>query len=600
LPQRQDFDPGPGLVTNDTTFAANGRWSAGSNVRFWEGKAQSIGGFESLVSTLLTGVCRKAFPWTDVPGQLNIAFGTHTNLEIWYGGSLFDITPLLALPAVTLGANPITTHNTTANVDVAQPAHPYVVGDSIIITGASVVATVTINGTWIVTAVTANTWSFVAGSNANADATGGGSAVVVTPQRPFMAGQIDGTGSSGYSTGAYSVGPYSSISAADYFPRTWSTGAWGGQLLASPRGGTIFQWLNDTTQRATALPGAPAQITQMLVAPNGGGFQVFALGCNQEVSGVFNPMCIRHSSIRNNTEWNTAAGTTAREYVLTGGGRIVGGLMLGEQLMVWTNKAVFIGSFVGSLNQPWNFRHIADHCGLIAPNAAAVLGEAAYWMAPDRQFWRCYMGSVPQPIDCPIRDDFEDNLAFSQADKIIASTCAQFNEVRWDYPDGRDGYENSRYLQVCVVGVDQGAWSSGIMARTAYVDAGPSPSPIGVTYAGNCYWHEAGQSADGNNLSGYIQTADLYLDDSIIATINGVFPDFTDQQGSVNLTMTARMYPQGPETSVGPFMLAVGTQKADFRITGRLFRLRIDFSASPSSFRLGKLSFEYEPSLASR
>jgi hypothetical protein len=47
-------------------------------------------------------------------------------------------------------------------------------------------------------------------------------------------------------------------------------------------------------------------VTYALVAPMEGGYQLFALGCNEEVSGNFNPLCIRHSSVRNNTEWNTA------------------------------------------------------------------------------------------------------------------------------------------------------------------------------------------------------------------------------------------------------------------------------------------------------
>jgi hypothetical protein len=51
-------------------------------------------------------------------------------------------------------------------------------------------------------------------------------------------------------------------------------------------------------------------------------------------------MCIRHSSIRNNTQWSTtASGSTAREYILTGGGRIVAGRMVGPYMLVWTNDA---------------------------------------------------------------------------------------------------------------------------------------------------------------------------------------------------------------------------------------------------------------------
>src|SRR6202012_954844 len=104
------------------------------------------------------------------------------------------------------------------------------------------------------------------------------------------------------------------------------------------------------SEGAAALDNATTQGTQIQLTPLNGGYQRFALGCNEEVSGVFNPLCLRHSSIRDNTEWSTSAsGSTAREYVLTGGGRIVGGRMAGPNMLVWTSDALFLGTLVGAL-----------------------------------------------------------------------------------------------------------------------------------------------------------------------------------------------------------------------------------------------------------
>jgi len=311
---RIPLDLPPGLNDDDTRLAASGRWADGSNVRFRLGRPQVIGGWEALTGTPLTGVCRAAFPWTDNAAALNIAFGTHSNLHLWQGGALFDLTP----------------------------------------------------------------------------ATG------------FTPGAIDGAGSAGYGTGAFGVGGYGLPSAGDYFPLTWSLAAWGQNLLACPRNQTIFAWTNDTSARAAALANAPANVTHMLVAPLNGGYQVFALGCNEEVSGVFNPLCIRHSSIRNNTEWSTSdPGSTAREYVLTGGGRIVAGRMAGPYLLVWTGDALFLGAFVGSLNEPWRFDRVGRNCGLIGPNAAVVVGQTAYWASPDRQFYSYAVAGSRSPSRAP-------------------------------------------------------------------------------------------------------------------------------------------------------------------------------------------------------
>jgi hypothetical protein len=423
----------------------------------------------------------------------------------------------------------------------------------------------------------------------------GGEVFDITPASGFTVGAIDGAGSAGYGTGGYGVGGYGQPAVTDYFPLTWSFGAWGQQLLASPRGQTIFAWTNDTGAKAAALTNAPAQVTHMLVAPLNGGYQVFALGCNEEVSGTFNPLCIRHSSIRNNTQWSTASGSTAREYILTGGGRIVAGRMCGPYMLVWTGDALFLGSFIGALNQPWRFERVGRNCGLIGPNAAVVVGQTAFWVSPDRQFYSYGLGGQPQPIPCPIRRDFAEELAASQGDKVVASSNAEFSEVRFDYPDRRDGYENSRYLALALSGPDAGAWHRGIMARTAFVDAGPSAYPIGVTYDGAAFLHEKGRSADGAPFSWFIETADSYLDPDGTLLIRGLWPDFKDQAGPVTVTVAGRMEPQSADAVAQSAAMAPGAGRADLLASGRLFRLRFAGESAPTGCRIGKPTFDAAP-----
>jgi hypothetical protein len=381
----------PGIVSDDTTHEASGRWADGSNVRFRLGQPQTIGGWEALTDSRFGGVCRWILPWSANDGQLHLAFGTHTGLAVWVGGGLYNISPAGLAP-----------------------------------------------------------------------------------------GQIDGTGQAGYGTGPYGAGGYATPTIDDYYPRTWSGGAFGQDLIASPRLGTIYQWdPSDPTEPASPVAGAPERVAFCLVAPQD---QIFALGCNEEASGEYNPLCIRHSGVRRATEWltDTPGDSTAREYVLSGGGRIMGGRTIGAYLLVWTEASVFLGTFVGQLGQVWRFDKVGDHCGLIGPNAAVVVGQSAYWISPDKQFWSYTLGGEPQPMACTIRDDFAENLAAAQADKIVASSLGDYSEIWWDYPDARDGHENSRYVAVPIAGPDTGAWYRGRMARTARVDAGPGSSPLAV------------------------------------------------------------------------------------------------------------------------
>lgn len=660
---RIPLDIPPGLQADDTTFAAAGRWADCDNVRFRLGKAQLRGGWETLISDTLSGVCRSAFPWTDGDALLNIAFGTHATLELWQGGALYDITPTLKCPPrdctitatdasttytvthpghgletgdsvvltgeslaratiagtqtitvvdadsytfvdataadqiKTLGSNPLSVTNGSKTVTVTETAHNIADGTRVTIAGATAVGGITPNGTFDITVVDANSYTYEFSSAASSTATGGGSAVTVevpltatlkvAPQNAFEAGQIDGTGSAGYGTGGYGVGGYGEPSTTDYFPRTWSLSAWGENLIANPRYGTIFEWdADDTGVVAAPVLNAPRQVTYALVTPTR---QVMAMGTNLELSGVFNPLCIRVSDVEDNTDWTTRSDNLAEEIVLPGGGRLVAGRVIGQYVLAWTTSGVFLGTYVGSSSQGWRFDQIGRNCGLIGPNAAVIFGQTAYWISPDRQFWTLPLGGVPLPIECPVREDFADNLAASQADKIVASSIAEFGEIRWDYPDARDGYENSRYVVLQVAGSDVGAWSRGVMARTAMVDAGPSNYPCGVTYAGNIYWHERGNSADGGALSGYIETADMYLDPNVTAMVRSVWPDFENQVGACDITITTRFKPQGDETVKGPYAMGVGDDKVDVRTKGRLARIRISSESAPSEWRLGRL-----------
>lgn len=372
---------------------------------------------------------------------------------------------------------------------------------------------------------------------------------------------------------------------------TWSMGAYGQTLIASPRNQTIFQWSNAPATPAAPIAGAPANVTFALVAPTR---QVFALGCNEEASGVFNPLCIRHSGISALTNWTTlsSSASTAREYILPGGGRIVAGAMIGKYLAVWTTHNLFLGTYVGQVNKVWQFDRVGDHCGLIGPNAVAVLGSTAYWISPDRQFHAYSLGGAVQTVACPIREDFADNLAASQADKVTATTIAEHNEVRFDYPDGREGYENSRYISVCVAGPDAGSWHKGIMARTAMTDAGPAQYPVGVTYDGMFYWHEKGASADGGALSWFIESADVYMDENRVIKARQAFPDMADQAGPVEMTLTTRFYTQGDATVRGPYTITPGQDKVDIMASGRLIRVKFAGNSAPSYVRPGRVLFE--------
>lgn len=530
----------PGIVVDDTTFSVGQTaWSDMDKFRFWRDKPQVLGGWQKLVNTSLTGVCRNAYSWSDNAAQLNIAFGTHTNLQLYLGGQLYDITP----------------------------------------------------------------------------ASG------------FTAGNINGTGGAGYGTGEYSVGYYSQPSNNAFYPLTWSLSAYGQYLMACPRGQTIFEWTNNTADPAAALSNAPANVTYMLCSNTR---QVIAFGCNQVADGVFNPRNIRGTDFQNPTQWTpNDLGEGAFEFTLSGSGQIMGARLIGDYIFVWTDSGLYQGSFDAS--NGWLFPQIGHNCGLAGPNAAVIVAEqSAFWFGSNGQFWGCVLGGVPQIIPCPMQEDVFNNITPSQQAKIVVSSCAQYGEIRMDYPDQRDGFENSRYLiystganltPVASYSRIDGVWSKGTMLRTAYTDAGPSPYPIGVASypdglplldaSGNpeydaygqpltdgepqcyAYYHEVGQSADGAPIDAWIQSADFYAGNADqVTVIRGIWPDIENQQGALSLSLLYRYYPQDTVRTAGPYMISAGQSKKDFMVSARILALRYEINSSPAFMRLGQPSYD--------
>lgn len=491
--------PPPGIISDDTTFSAEGRFADGSNVRFWNGRPQTIGGWTRYGREALTGVCRNLLSWMDLSGQRNtIVFGTHSKLQVLAGGGLYDITP-----------------------------------------------------------------------------------------SGLAAGLVDNAAGSGYGAGTYSRDGYGEPATAGYFLRTWSLANWGNNLVANPLAGGLYYWDGNTSNVATRVTTAPAKINSILVTPER---QVLAFGCNEEASGTFNAMCIRGSNLEDYTDWTTTSSNNAFEHILQGSGHIVTARMFGSYVAVWTENSVYIGQFLGDPGQTYRFDLVATNCGLIGQNAVTVINQVAYWITPDGQFYSWAIGTPPAPIRCPIRTDFRENLDQAQATKIVCTGIGAFNEVWWLYPDSRDGNENSRYVAFSIA---DGTWFRGQLARTAAIDSGAVANPLMVTSTGMVYSHETGNSADGAALSYFIETADQYLgEDENWLLVRGIWPDFKDQLGPIDVTINVRPYPQGTATTKGPYALSPGTERRDFMATGRVASVKFSGNSSPAYVRFGKPTFD--------
>lgn len=417
----------------------------------------------------------------------------------------------------------------------------------------------------------------------------GGVLYDITPSG-LIAGEIDSSGAGpGWGSGAWGEGAWSTPSSVTN-ARTWAFDTWGENLLANPFGETVFQWENDTGTDAAAIANAPDEVSFMLVTQER---QCLVFGCNEVGSGNFNGLCIRGCEIEDLTDWTPTSSNNAFEHILEGGGYIVAAAKMGAYVAVWTNTAVHLGQFIGDKLNVYRFDRVDDNCGLIGPNALHVDGQTAYWIAPDKQFRVWTLGLKPEIIDCPVRNDFKDNLVEAQQRKIVATSIHQYGEIWWHYPDGRDGTENSRYVAVGNLSGKGLWWTRGILPRTAFCDAGVADHPIGVDVDGVVYYHEKGLSANGEALDGSITFGDQYLDESrYVLQIQGIKPDFEDQRCDVDLVLSLKFYPQAEAVTKGPHTLMAGAGKKDFFATGAIASGTFSYSSTTAFVRFGKPLFD--------
>jgi hypothetical protein len=429
------------------------------------------------------------------------------------------------------------------------------------------------------------------GTHTGLYAYGSGALYDITPS-DLGAGLADGTGGAGFGTGAFSVGAYSQPSNVDYYPRTWTLSEWGQDLIACPRGASLYHWPAwQTGAPAVPITGAPAQAAGCFVTAER---MVVAYGAHDGTAP--DPKRVAWSDQEIFTDWTPTARNMAGDFRLMAGGRIVGHAISPAGPLLFTDQALYAMRFTGDPMSVYAFGEpLGTGCGLLAPLASASAAGRVFWLSNAGQFFM-WSGGVPEPIPCPLLEALLANLSWVQADKIYAYVNAEFNEVVWAYPDLRDGNEISRTLTYNWV---DGVWWCGQTTRTAWRDraAGVLAHPAAVDAAGGLYWHERGASADGGVLSWSLTSAWLDGGDGeTMVDLGRVQVDFRSvgqlgpALGLVEISIDYQYTHDdaGPVYTAGPYLLASG-RKQDLRIKASHYRYRLSGFGAPASVRLGDL-----------
>tara|TARA_B100000902_G_scaffold111_1_gene165 strand:+ start:1213 stop:3330 length:2118 start_codon:yes stop_codon:yes gene_type:complete len=386
--------------------------------------------------------------------------------------------------------------------------------------------------------------------------------------------------------------------------RHWSHDNFGEDLVMNVRDGEIFYWdkSGGTSSRAvniTSIAGstnAPTIAKKVIVSERDR--HVLAFGCDSETaSGTQDPLLIRFASQESLTEWNALPTNTAGELRIGTGSEIVTAVQTKQQTLVITDVSVHALQFIGP---PFTFgiTEVGRNTTIISENAAVAVEESVYWMGY-REFY-VYNGRT-QKLVCPVQDFVFSDLNRDQDTKIIAGQNSAYSEVWWFYPSS-SATANDKYV---VYNYEQNIWYYGTLARTAWVDRGVFLYPIAASTDNYLYYQEFGlddgSQSPASGITSFIESSQVTIGDGDnFFFASRVIPDITFRESTnetpqVNLTLKARRFPgttynqteSSDVTQSASTPIELFTEKADIRLRGRSFALRLESTATGVSWRLG-------------
>jgi hypothetical protein len=439
----------PGIFTEETNAGAVRRWKIGDNARWDSSQPQKVGGFiRRLLSDIdgldaeYMGKARAYHEWESLDGQSWIAFGTACKLYLISADVLYDITPLRR-QVYLVGA--ITTQNGSSIVTVNDPLNDAQEGDHFTVSGGTAVGGITIPaGEYdVASVIDPNNFTFDTGIVATSSTTGGGT---MTFRYDISCGLESDGFLYGYGVGDYGEETYGTPrSSSTYrgYARIWSLDNWGEDLMASPNGDTLYIWKHNTgpQSKAEAVVGAPANIEHMLVGPDN--LHVIALGANLASTGVQDRMFVRWNAQNDYNDWVATSTNDAGSKRLDVGSRLITGVKTNRQILLYTDKAVYVVSFIGG-SDVYDIVLAGRAPVIMSPNSAVDVDGTVYSMMEDDFY--IFDGTL-RVLDCDVKSyvfgDAENvGLNFDQRSKVTVRLVREFNEIWWSYPRGSET-ENS-------------------------------------------------------------------------------------------------------------------------------------------------------------
>ena len=472
---------------------------------------------------------------------------------------------------------------------------------------------------------------------------------LTTITRGAYGSAVAGTTGSAHSDGAtvYNATNYTqwgnAVNASDVTlePGLWSLSNWGEVLVATIANGKTYTWnsgvsgsarfttkaSNLTTSYVTAVSsgdGNPTASRMTLVSPT----TRHLIHCGTETTigdtGTQDDMFIRFSDQEAINTFAPTADNSAGTQRLQDGTKIMGAIKGKENILIWTDNALYSMKFVGS-PFTFGFEQVGTNCGLIGQNACCEIDGVAYWIGNNGFF--AFDGTV-NSLPCSVEDYVFDDFDTTKGQQVAAGINNLFTEVIWYYPSSGSDY-NDKYV-IFNYGeskqVPMGNWYTGTNTnsiRTAWIDAivypkpystafkssadGTFPDVVGSTDLGQTtfYQQETGTdqvNPDGSTtaLTSYITSYDIALQQDqpeLFLAMRRFVPDFKTLTGNAKVTIGLKDYPSstGANSTYSPFTITSATTKEDTRARGRYVNVKIENDGTGEAWRFGTFQIDLQP-----
>ena len=425
-------------------------------------------------------------------------------------------------------------------------------------------------------------------------------------------------------------------------PGLWSLSNFGQVLVSTIANGKTFTWDSSIAARlsthasmttsgfetridAATDSGNPTATRVTLISPTTR--HLIHLGTETTIgdSTTQDDMFIRFSEDESINKYTPEATNTAGTQRLQDGTRIMGGLVAKENILIWTDNALYTMKFVGA-PFTFGFEQVGTNCGLIGKNAAVEIDGVAYWMGNNGFF--SFDGTV-NTLPCSVEDFVYDNADTTKGQQVNAGINNLFTEVVWWYPTQGSEF-NNRYV-VYNYGqnnaqLPMGNWYTGTNTnsiRTTWIDSLVYPRPYATAYnSANTgtfpvvigesglgqtvfFEHESGNdqvNPDGSvtTLTSFIQSFSFSLQpdqSEVFLAMRRFLPNFKVLVGNNQVTLSIKDFPaeDDVQTTLSPFTINSNTLKVDTRARGRYANIKIENTGVNESWRFGTFQVDIQP-----